>query len=213
MKKTITSLLILLLLSTVACFQGEQNRTSPANDDTLSVEAGDDELMEVKIIQFDTITVSILLPKDWEIIYYNGGPDLPHVEQSYTFEIYPSTGDALGLVTVGNTMRDDVLSEEEFGLWFSSFTERFLPFSVEETAEVTNYSLRNGYGVLSIFTDAALVGTIPPPDEYLYLGLFLGSWGDGFVLHSSLLSNEIDSFEMTLMLLALMHISFSHNIL
>jgi len=48
-----------------------------------------------------------------------------------------------------------------------------------------------------------LVGTVPPPDEYLYLGMFLASWDTGFLAHATLLTNELYGFDFSFMLLAL----------
>jgi len=90
-------------------------------------------------------------------------------------------------------------------------TEWILPRAVEETAEYTRLPLNNGFGMFSVFTDAELVGTIPPPDEYLYMGLLLGSWDNGFIAHATLLTNDTDSFCFNLMLLALSLMEVSFN--
>ena len=101
------------------------------------------------------------------------------------------------------------LSPDAFSAWYSTLAELILPRAVEETAEYTRLSLGNGVGVFSIFTDATLVGTTPPPDEYLYLGMFLGNWDNGTLAHATLLTNNTDSFNLMLLSLSLMEVSFN----
>ena len=209
MKKAAMMMALLLLVTGFAGCTGEEARepAEPAEPEVYPYDAA--PASELSIIQFETIQVSIRLPDDWEIVRAAGSP-LPGAERTYNFTLTPPDGESVGIITIGNTMRGP-LTSEEFSAWYSTHTERILPQAVEETAEYTRLLLNNGFGVFSIFTDADLVGTTPPPDEYLYLGMFFGNWENGFLARATLLTNDKDGFDFNLMLLALslMEVSFS----
>ena len=200
--KKIALLMIFFLIFLTACGQNEvapEEKPSPIPHDT-----------EPTVIELGTVQVSILLPDDWEMIEQAGSP-LPNVSQSYNFQLVPPDGTSFGIVTVGNTMFGQALPPDAFTAWYTTTSDIILPRAVEESAEFDSLLLRGGSGVFAVFTDAELVGTTPPPDEYLYLGMFLGNWDNGFLAHATLLTNDTESFDFQLMLLALslMEISFT----
>jgi len=166
---------------------------------------------EPSIIELGTIQVSILLPDSWEVVRRAGTP-LPGIEHTYDFRIIPPDGISLGTVTIGNTMRGSGLTAEELYIWHSTFAGGLLPRSVEDRIDYTRLSLINGAGIFSVLTDAALVGTIPPPNEYLYLGMLLASWDNGFIAHTTLLTNDTESFCFMLMQLAISFMEISFNL-
>ena len=163
-----------------------------------------------KSIRFETAEVNIRLPEDWEVVQSAGSP-LPGAVRTYDFTIIPLDGVSVGIVTIGSRIGGRALTQEEFYVWQSVLENSILPRSVEETATYTPLLLNNGVGVFSgVYTYADLVGTTPPPDQYLYLGVFLGNWNHGVIAHATLLTNEVDGFSFNLMqlALALMEVSF-----
>jgi len=211
--KKIALLMVFVLIFLAACGQNasapEQTPSPSANETAPPNDIAPDDV-ELTIIDLSTIQISILLPDDWEMIE-QAGSFLPNVNQSYNFQLVPPDGETFGIVTVGNTMLGQALPAETFTAWHTTLTETILPRAVEESAEFDSLLLRGGSGLFAVFTDAELVGTTPPPDEYLYLGMFLGNWDNGFLAHATLLTNDTESFDFQLMLLALslMEISFT----
>jgi len=188
----------------------EELNADEAEDSGLPLSVDTPQASITSTIQFGTIQVNIGWPNDWEIVTASGSP-LPSVARTYNFSLIPPNGGSLGTVTVGNSMTARSLSAAEFTAWYSSIAEIILRDAVEETAEFTRLSLSGGAGVFAIFTYADLVGTTPPSGRYLYLGMFVAHWDNGFRAHATLLSNDTDDFYFNLMMLAisLMELSFT----
>lgn len=206
--------LFFVLLFLAAC---GQHTAALEEVNSISATAGYDESFynneitnQAVVIAFETIQATIPLPKDWEIVPM-AGSSLPGVERTYNVRLIPPNGESLAIVTIGNNMTLQRFTPEAFSVWYSALTEPILPRAVEEAAQFERLSLYNGSAVFAIFTDADLVGQTPPPDEYLYLGMFLGSWDNGFLAHASLLTNDTDSFDFNLMLFALSMMELSFN--
>jgi len=163
-----------------------------------------------RVVQFEN-ALRNQLPDDWEIVR-SAGLLLPFATRTYNFDIIPpDANESYGIITIGNTVDGQPLTVEDFSLWQSVLEESILPRAVEETAAYTHLTLNNGFGIFSgIYTDADLVGTIPPPEEYMYLGIFLGNWDNGTIAHATLFTNDTESLSFNLMKLALtfMEVSF-----
>jgi len=71
--------------------------------------------------------------------------------------------------------------------------------------------LEGGIGAYFTLTDAELIGTVPPPDNYIYLTTFLGNYQSGYQTYASLFSNTLDDENVSALLdaVARMHITSS----
>ena len=209
--------LILLVVGFVGCAgeaasgpaepEVQPNDSAPAepSSDLSSEPSGEpsgDLSSEPSIIQFETVQIGIRLPDDWVIVRDAGTP-IPYAEQTYNFTLLPPDGESIGIVTIGTTQDREPLADDDFYSWLSTRVNQFLPRAAEDTAVYTQLMLNNGSGVYSVLTDADLVGTVPQPDEYMYIGMFFGNWDNCAIAYATLLTNDKDGFYFNLMLLSL----------
>jgi len=180
MRATATILMTLfLLLFFVAC---SHLADEPAVEQLISQES--------RILQFDTAQVKINLSSDWEIDLATGS-FLRDTDRRYNFTLTaPGNEKTFGTVTIGNIVSGQPLPYDDFMAMHRDFTDRVLDRAVEDIAEYTVLDLVNGVGLFSILTDAALVGTIPPPDEFMYLGLIFGNYNHGVLVFATLLTDN-----------------------
>lgn len=149
----------------------------------------------------DTGEISITAPIIWDVTLEPGSPSR-FAAQTYNLMISPSSEDEklLCLITISLTMSGQALSDGDFSSLYTVGVEALLPYAVEETATFTDVTLDGGYGVYTILTDAALVGTTPQQDEYLYMTRFYANFTDGYFIYSTLFTDDTDT-ESFLMLL------------
>ena len=116
--------------------------------------------------------VTLTLPKDW----HAAGRDL--MGQAYDLTITPPGGPNAQLKLTLIYGKDDRLQDKKaLSAAFLQVCAQFIPTSVEQKANVKNFTLRQGFGQYASFTDKDLVGKPPVRGNYkvmtsglIYLG-------------------------------------------
>ena len=165
--------------------------------------------MEHHTIQFDTGEVSIALPEGWTVERARGSI-LPFAVQTYNLNLISPQGvKESGIITLGRAIGGSAISDEEFNLWYTTKVTRILPRAVEEEGDFIEKEVDDGRAIYATFTDAALVGTTPPPDEWIYLSLYFANYNDGYLVFASLFTDELYSEYHKLMLSAVASMKIS----
>ena len=164
-----------------------------------SVEENDSDI-ERQTIQFETGEVSIVLSDGWTV-EPTGGTAIPFTERTYNLWILSPQGEEeAGMITVGRIVGGHALSDEEFYTWHTTRVANFLPRAVEEEADFFRKEVYDGQAVYATLTDADLIGTIPPPEEWIYMSKYFANYSGGFLVYASLFTNELNSENHRMML-------------
>ena len=116
--------------------------------------------------------LTLTLPKDWHAV----GRDI--MGQAYDLTITPPGGPNAQLKLTLIYGKDDRLQDKAaLSAAFLQTCAQFIPTSVEQKANVKNFTLRQGFGLYATFTDKDLVGQPPVRGNYkvmtsglIYLG-------------------------------------------
>jgi len=225
MKKILAMILAvtLLLLTLTGCDSQEPNEPKGpeklSHENVLEADSIPDEpeappedvlpAMERITIQLDTGEVSISLPTGWQV-NRSEGTIMPFTTRTYDLELVPPSGEkALGIITIGATIDGQPFSGEDFYSLYSARSEALLHIAVEDVAEYTKVMVEDGYGVYTVLTDASLVGTTPPDDEYLFLTIFHANYNSGYITYASILVDDLESESYKIMLNAVTSIEAS----
>jgi len=183
LKKRIFLLLIILIGNFHVSIAGESIRT-----ETIEFEPG------------NRFSISINIPDDWQI-RHERGTSIPGASRTYDLILTPPYNEKGFLrITTGATGTGRSLPMQQFERIIDARVSALLPRAVEERAVYVNLPVNNGIGILCILTDASLVNTTIPQDEYLYLGIYFANYNNGCIVCATLLADDTHSMTFLHML-------------
>ena len=204
MKKNTISVFVVVLMIAVLTLGGCGQKGPEPSESNIGI-------VVPRTIEFETGEATISVPDNWEVIP-DSGTDVPLTVQTYNLDVLPPMAEkTVGIVTIGETLGGEALSEEDFESLVTSRVEMLLDNAVEETANYAEMPIEGGYGVFCILTDSDLVGKTTKPDEYLYLAVFFANHDNGWITYASLLTDDCDSDSFKMLLLAVAGIKASFD--
>ena len=228
MKKVILLMILLALTIATAGCNGdnattpvEQEPTPIGNATDTDIAAEETQLEERtynlvrRTLQLETGEVSLTLPESWGVVSLDNDVfDFTVLTvQTYFLELLPPPDvKAMALIDIWKTADGQPVSPENFHNAATSVVSLSLPRAVEDTAEFIEMELPDGIAVYTILTDASLVGTTIPSDEYLYVIKFFANYDSGYATSISLFTDDLDSESFKIMLEAAASVepSFEH---
>ena len=144
----------------------------------------------------DMISISLRdttgLYERWDAEAGAEGTKMPFTDRTHNIEIIMPPGEKIkGTITVGKTIDDEEITREQISDLITARAEMFLPEAAEETVTYHDQDYREGvYVKYFTLTDASLIDTDIPGDEYLFVTVYYTRYSGNYYSYATLLFDD-----------------------